>query len=167
MKNKKVIIIIVVILLIMSAIIGYTVYKKKQRQKMMEGVTKGGTTPISGSSSSGGGVQYSDEFPLKVGSKGNNVIALQYAINEGCPEISTEIGVDGDFGPQTEAAADACLAGQNGHVKGQVSYAEYQWLTKRVSHSEDQKIKEGCTASAASRLYMKTVWGVDCEKYGY
>ncbi len=171
MKNKKLIIAIVVIVIILIA--GYFIWRAwriKQRQAALSGVIEGGTTTVPGSSSgSGSGYRpvYSDAFPLKVGSVGNNVTAFQYAVNEGCPEITTEITIDGKFGPQSEAAANVCLAGQQGHSAGQVSYAEYQWLTKRISFAEDQQMKKGCTASAASRAMMKTFWGIDCAEQGY
>lgn len=168
MKNKKLIIaIVIVVIILVAGYFAWRAWKIKRRQDALKGVTQVGSTPVTGTGTGGTPVQYSDAFPLKMGSKGNNVTALQYAINEGCPEVTTKIAVDGDFGPQTEAASDVCLAGQTGHVSGQVSYAEYQWLTKRISFSQDQQIKQGCQASAASRAMMLTFWGVDCDKYGY
>ena len=166
MKNKKAIIItIVVIVLLILAYFGWRAYKIRKRQAALKGVTEGGTTPSG--STSGGSPSYSDAFPLKTGSRGNNGTALQYAINEGCPEVGEKIKVDGIFGPQTEAASNICLSSQPGHVSGQVSYAEYQWLTKRISFSQEQQIKTGCQASLASRQMMLAFWGVDCDQYGY
>jgi|GEM_PF-2043008 len=167
MKNKKVIIVIVLILLVIGIAIGYSVYQKKKRKALMEGATEGGSTKVPGTGTGGTPVQYSDEFPLKIGSKGNNVTALQYAINEGCPEVGSKIAVDGVFGPQTEAASNLCLADQNGHVNGQVSYSEYKYLTKRISTTQELQIKNGCQASAASRAMMLTVYGVNCDDMGY
>jgi len=167
MKRKTIIIIIVV--LIILAIVGYFLwknYQNKKRQDLLAGVTETGTSPTSGPTSSGGS-GYSDSFPLSMGSKGNNVLALQIAINEGCPQLTEKIAEDGDFGPQTEAAVDVCLGSQNGHQKGKVSYAEYQWLRKQVTTATELQIKKGCTASEGSRLMMKTVYGIDCADYGY
>ena len=131
--NKKTITIIIIAVIILLAIIGYLWYKNRQakkRQELLATTNETGTTP-SATSSSG----YSDSFPLKVGSKGNNVLALQVYLNKGCGMISTPIAEDGDYGPQTELAADVCLATLNGHKKGEVSYTEFKYLKKQASAS--------------------------------
>lgn len=165
MKNKKLLIgIVIVVILAVVIYFAWRSYKIKKRQKALYNVKPEGTTPTTNGN---GGSSYSDSFPLKQGSRGNNVTALQYAINEGCPEVGENIAVDGIFGPQTAAAVEICLGDRNGHVPEQVSYAEYQWLTKRISFSQEQQIKTGCQASDASRAMMLTFWGIDCDQYGY
>lgn len=60
---------------------------------------------LSGGGGSGnGGVTGDDSFPLKKGSKGNNVIRLQNALKKLNSSALPRYGVDGDFGNETESA---------------------------------------------------------------
>lgn len=66
------------------------------------------TPVISGGNDLGGGGSNvgsrNDNFPLKKGSKGNNVTRLQNALIKLNPSSLPKYGVDGDFGNETEAA---------------------------------------------------------------
>lgn len=162
-KQVKIILIVVVI-----AIVGYFIYKKYQankRQQIINGVDPAGTEPVADTGTGQAG--YSDSFPLAKGSRGQNVAALQYAINEGCGALGAKIGQDGVFGPQTESAVDICLSGRNGHQKGKVSYAEYEWLRKQVTSQNAELIRRGCMGTPTQRAAMLSQYGIDCAARGY
>jgi len=164
MSKKTWIIIIVAIILLIAGYFIWQNWKNKRRQELLNSTDQGATRVPNATE---GGTGSGDAFPLKMGSRGNNVLAAQIAINEGCAQLSDKIAEDGVFGPQTEAAADICFGNMNGHRRGEISYAEFQSLRKAIGSKEELRIKEGCTASAASRLMMKTVYGIDCDKMGY
>lgn len=76
------------------------------------------TTPTYTGTPSAGNCMTDASFPLKVGSKGKQVGALQKFIND-VPKNTTKITVDCDFGPQTLDKV------KQGIFKDQVSKADY------------------------------------------
>jgi len=89
MKKKLIIAAVVLIVLI---VITYFIVKNKKVdapvQEVKNPVNPGSTTPAQTGN---------DDFPLKVGSKGENVERLQTALKK----LGANIIVDGDFGQQT------------------------------------------------------------------
>lgn len=127
--NWKVIIIVVIVILL---ILYFSSRAKANSRKQ--------TTPTIPVSGGGGGGSTATippagsnaGFPIKVGSKGNDVKTLQHYINVTCliPHNLTPIAEDGNYGPQTGAAADQCAQLNNivGHTSGQVNYSEFKML---------------------------------------
>jgi len=146
MNKKTIIIIVILIALAIGGYFWYRNYKAKERQKLLSGVNKEGSTTVT---TSDGGTGYSDAFPLGVGSRGSNVVALQIAINSGCGQLGESIAEDGVFGPQTEMATNICLAGLGGHQKGKVSYTEFQYLKNAASQDEASSGGAGASGIAA------------------
>lgn len=182
--SKKTIIWIVVIIAVAALIYFlYNYFKNKRDQNLLLGVNEKGSTtgPVT---NSGGGTSTvtTDAFPLKIGSKGSNVQAAQIALNKaGCLYGGT-IAEDGSFGPLTAGAADKCLKSKNGHVAGQISYAEYVYLknkalagsstggasgagTGAVSTSMQQLAITSC-GDPSTRLWFESLYGVQCSSYG-
>ena len=116
MKNKKILIITVVCILLIAATVGGLYLFKK---KPVVAADPNGTKPAGGSTGTTGAAN--DAFPLKMGSKGANVKALQTRMNEWMDinwpnlinikprhqsgllkgTIMSSISVDGDFGANT------------------------------------------------------------------
>lgn len=101
MNRKKIIIIVVAIILI--SIILYYVFRKKNTGEftsIQPNLTPGTPTPVP--------APVMSEFPLKEGSRGENVKRMQYALNR----ISGKdpINVDGVFGSQTRTKILTTLA---------------------------------------------------------
>ena len=127
MKKKAVIIIIVIVIVILIGVAVYLFVKggkdkngKKDSKKDTDTDDGGITPPIgtipSGTIPSGGGTtQVVASFPLKKGSKGTNVEALQRALASN--PCLTQLNVnkvtvptaDGNFGPITEKALKTCF----------------------------------------------------------
>jgi len=90
------------------SIAGYSNWKKKQKAKTIDFSESSGTdelpiqTVVPKTTSS---VKRNDDFPLKMGSKGENVRKLQeYLIAKHGKSILPKYGADGDFGNETKAA---------------------------------------------------------------
>lgn len=145
---KKKTIIIIIVLVVIFLIIGFVMYKKAQdrRRAQILGQARPDASPAPSGGSSVPQV-HNDQFPLKVGSRGPNVTAVQVGLNNCMKDKPMDDLVeDGIFGPLTAAAADSCLQ-LTGHVAGQVSYAEYQWLAKEAGVTPGST--EGATADGA------------------
>jgi hypothetical protein len=78
------------------------VTKKPKTKKQEDDVINDDVIIVDGGSGSGSGSR-NDSFPLKKGSKGNNVRRLQTALKKINPSALPRYGVDGDFGNETEA----------------------------------------------------------------
>lgn len=174
--NKKMIVwILVVAALLAIAYFGYKYFKNKRDQELLMNTTAQGTTPAVTSS---GGSGYSDEFPLKVGSRGANVLAAQIALNKACNLYGKTLTEDGVYGPLTSGAVNICLAGKNGHIDGQLTYAEFVYLKNKATGtgtstpavstagSVADKIAEGCKTSTG-KLFVEAMYGIKCSDFGY
>lgn len=93
MKNKKVVILVVAIGIVA---LSYFLIKKKKAQKEADSLFNQSQSPSQPVSN--------DEFPLKNGSKGDNVKKLQDYLNLNIKPPMAKLKVDGMFGPATEAA---------------------------------------------------------------
>jgi len=71
---------------------------------------------------------FESEFPLGIGSQGNEVINLQKALNRNRPLVMLSIDEDGFYGADTEALAQTILGNLTGHRKNMVTWTEYNSL---------------------------------------
>ena len=183
MSKKTIIWIVVIIALAALTYFLYNYFKNKRDQNLLLGVTESGSTTGAVTNSSGGtSTGVTDSFPLKNGSKGSNVQAAQIALNKaGCLYGGT-ISEDGAFGPLTAGAADKCLQGKNGHVAGQISYAEYVYLKNKALASSStggassagsglpstsmQQLAINSCGTPSTRLWFESLYGVKCSNYG-
>lgn len=96
MSNKVKIILVVVFIFIVFGVI-YFLRKRKQKfqEQNFEALPPISNTPTAASTTN---LEANDSFPLKKGSKGNNVVYLQNALNK---FSSSKITADGVFGEQT------------------------------------------------------------------
>jgi hypothetical protein len=78
----------------------------------------------SGGSGGGSGSTRNDDFPLKKGSRGNNVKRLQDALLKLNPNSLPKYGVDGDFGNETEAALMMQMAGKTTCTREELTQLE-------------------------------------------
>ncbi len=109
MKNKGTIITVSVCLAIIIAVAIYFFVIRKKKT-----TSTSGTTPSSGSSSSStpptvaptAGLYTDSNYPLRQGSGGNRVKALQSGLNL---TFASGLDIDGKFGSKTEAACRICL----------------------------------------------------------
>jgi peptidoglycan hydrolase-like protein with peptidoglycan-binding domain len=102
----------------------YFYFRKKEENK-----TGGGQSSSSGSSSPSGFCRYDDSFPLKHGSCGNKVTALQKILHVLGADLgntgSKGDGVDGKYGDKTQAAVKKFMG------KTTVSQADVERLKKK------------------------------------
>ncbi len=91
--NKKKIIIIVIIAIILGVILYFILRKPKPA------ALPSGSTPVN-----------PDNFPLKIGSTGTEVKAVQKYLND---KYSAGLVVDGSWGPATDAAVQKYLNRDN------------------------------------------------------
>lgn len=86
-------------------------------------------SPVGSGTSTGGSTGSSranDNFPLKRGSKGENVRKLQQSMLKIDPNILPRFGADGDFGGETEAAVQKLI------FKNEVSYSDSLLIYNRA-----------------------------------
>lgn len=104
--KKKIAIGIIVIVVVALIVILLKYYKKKKLEAVETGGSSSGTgsgnTTPSGSGSGSNTSNASPTFPLKKGSKGEEVKALQKALNKYVAPPMALLEVDGDFGSKTE-----------------------------------------------------------------
>lgn len=90
--KKKIIIIAVILVLVIAAVYYYYTRKPKTEEEIL--------TPVITPGPNNNLLVSNDTFPLKIGSKGENVTYLQKALNK----LGATIEVDGNFGQQTYSA---------------------------------------------------------------
>lgn len=103
--NRTAIIIIVIVVLAVGGVLFYLNYRSKKESG------SAGSTGGSSGGSTGGGELPNGSFPLKKGDKNRLVMELQAILNA---SFNAGLGVDGDFGPKTEAAAKDAYKKING-----------------------------------------------------
>lgn len=120
LKNNKLVVIGVIIALIVAVAWWLFFRKPKDQDQDKESKNSGtGTNTSGGGSGSGGGASSGagestntpkNVFPLKVGSKGREVIALQKFLN--AADSSYKLKADGNFGALTQAAVQNEIPGR-------------------------------------------------------
>lgn len=102
---KKIIIPVILIAIIGAVAYYFLVYKKKKAQADSPATDQDttGKTPIRQGASMG---TMDSTFPLKKGSKGNNVKGLQSFLNK---KYKAGLAVDGDYGSKTDSAVKKYL----------------------------------------------------------
>lgn len=109
---------------------GFLIYKQFRKKSPSDGggltgtVTGGGSA---GKGSSSGSNNSSDFFPLRKGSKGENVKDLQELMLKINNKLLPRYGADGDFGSETEAAVVSLLN------KKTVEYSDYTALQNQYN----------------------------------
>lgn len=107
-SNKKLIILTVIIALLIATLITIKVIKKLKEKKALQEAEKmqlmQTNSPAAGTGTNTDIRQ--DDFPLKIGSRGDRVKALQAALNKIAPQFNLKL--DGDFGSKTY---DALITG--------------------------------------------------------
>lgn len=91
---------------------GFLIYKQFRKKQPIGGmtITGMGSSPSSSGTSGGASSNSSNDFfPLKKGSKGENVKDLQELILKINNKLLPRYGADGDFGSETEAAVVSLL----------------------------------------------------------
>ena len=110
---------------------GFLIYKQFRKKSIGDvgGLTSTGTggSAGKGGSSSSGSNNSSDFFPLRKGSKGENVKDLQELILKINNKLLPRYGADGDFGSETEAAVVSLLN------KKTVEYSDYTALQNQYN----------------------------------
>lgn len=100
-KNKKhvVVIVVVIIILVVVAILVFKPFKKKKEDGTTTVEKGAGKTTIEGKE--GQKSEYDQNFPLKKGSKGKYVSAIQRTLNK---KKNAGLTVDGIWGDKTDVA---------------------------------------------------------------
>ena len=90
---------------------GFLIYKQFRKKQPSGGLTgnTGIGSPTGSSTTGSAGASSNDFFPLKKGSKGENVKDLQELILKINNKLLPRYGDDGDFGSETEAAVVSLL----------------------------------------------------------
>lgn len=95
--KKKTLIIIVLALVVAAAVVVYFVFKRRNNNN-------NNNNPDNSNSTGGGTTGTNSGFPLKYGSRGENVKKLQRRLNEQLPSTTPQLVVDGIWGKKTEDA---------------------------------------------------------------
>lgn len=113
---------------------GLLIYKQFRKKQPSGGVTGStgigsptGVGGLTGSTGIGGSASSNDFFPLKKGSKGQNVRDLQELMLKINNKLLPRYGADGDFGSETEAAVVSLLN------KKTVEYSDYTALQNQYN----------------------------------
>lgn len=122
--NKKIIIFIIVLLLLI--IVAYFIFFKQKNNYNNNWLDMFDPS------------EEEPTYPIKLGSAGKEVLAVQKAINtvyinrDMATDKPFPLDEDGVYGPLTQAAVIRYLGGTRGNIKGQVSFSEAKKLEKML-----------------------------------